>query len=125
MKKGVNILDRLRVSHMAQLQNLLDFPPAPKLNALGRLDPTKASQSELRGETVFFGKGQCVSCHVPPFYLDDKMHDLKVERFLTEPADGPIKTSLCAALRTALLTSTMDVCSRWRIRSSSSILFWA
>jgi cytochrome c peroxidase len=27
-----------------------------------------------------------------PFYLDDKMHDLKVERFLNEPPDGPIKT---------------------------------
>jgi hypothetical protein len=25
-------------------------------------------------------------------YLDDKMHDLKVERFLNVPPDGPIKT---------------------------------
>ena len=92
MKKGINILDRVRVSHMAQLQNMLDFPPAPKLNPLGRLDPTKATQPELRGETLFFGKAQCATCHVPPFYLDDKMHDLKVERFLNEPPDGPIKT---------------------------------
>jgi cytochrome c peroxidase len=29
---------------------------------------------------------------VPPFYLDDKMHDLRVERFLNEPPRGPIKT---------------------------------
>ena len=29
MKKGINILDRVRVSHMAQLQNMLNFPPAP------------------------------------------------------------------------------------------------
>ena len=92
MKKGMNFLDRVRVSHMAQVQNMLDFPPAPKLNVLGRLDPTKASQSELRGEAVFFGKGQCAACHVPPFYLDDKMHDLRVERFLNEPPRGPIKT---------------------------------
>jgi cytochrome c peroxidase len=92
MKKGVNILDRVRVSHMAQMQNMFDFPPAPKLNALGRLDPAKATQSELRGEKLFFGKAQCDICHVPPFYLDDKMHDLKVERFLNEPPDGPIKT---------------------------------
>jgi cytochrome c peroxidase len=92
MKKGINILDRVRVSHMAQLQNMLDFPPAPKLNALGRLDPTKATQAEQRGETLFFGKAQCATCHVPPFYLDDRMHDLKVERFLNEPPDGPIKT---------------------------------
>ena len=92
MKKGVNILDRVRVSHMAQMQNMFDFPPAPKLNPLGRLDPANATQSELRGEKVFFGKGQCSSCHIPPFYLDNQMHDLRVERFLNEPPDGPIKT---------------------------------
>jgi cytochrome c peroxidase len=92
MKKGINILDRVRVSHMAQLQNMLDFPPAPKLNGLGRLDPAKATQSELRGEKVFFGKGKCSTCHAPPFYLDNQMHDLHVERFLNEPPDGPIKT---------------------------------
>ncbi|HEX2230132.1 MAG TPA: cytochrome B6 [Candidatus Binatia bacterium] len=92
MKKGVNILDRVRVSHMAQMQNMFDVPPAPKLNPLGRLDPAKASQSEMRGEKVFFGKGQCSTCHVPPFYLDHQMHDLHVERFLNEPPDGPIKT---------------------------------
>ena len=28
-KKGMNILDRIQVSHMAQMQNILDFPPAP------------------------------------------------------------------------------------------------
>jgi len=92
MKKGINILDRIPVSHMAQMQNMFDFPAAPKLTVLGRLDPTKANQSELRGEALFFGKAQCATCHVPPFYLDNKMHDLKVERFVNEPPDGPIKT---------------------------------
>ena len=92
MKKGINILDRVRVSHMAQFQNMLDFPPAPKLNTLGRLDPSKASQNEIRGERLFFGKAQCSTCHEPPFYLDQKMHDLHVERFVNEPPDGPIKT---------------------------------
>jgi cytochrome c peroxidase len=92
LKKGANLLDRVEVSHMAQMQNMFDFPPAPKLTPLGRLDPTKATQNELRGEALFFGKAQCATCHIPPFYLDDKMHDLKVERFLTEPPDGPIKT---------------------------------
>ncbi|MCC6589712.1 MAG: cytochrome B6 [Bryobacterales bacterium] len=93
MKKGMTILDRVQVSHMAQFQNMLDFPPAPKLNpSTGRLDKTKATQSELRGEEVFFGKGQCASCHPPPFFLDDKLHDLHIERFLAnEPGDGPIK----------------------------------
>ena len=92
MKKGVNILDRVRVSHMAQFQNVLDFPPAPKLNTLGKLDSAKASQSEMRGEKLFFGKAQCSTCHEPPFYLDNKMHDLHIERFVNEPPDGPIKT---------------------------------
>jgi cytochrome c peroxidase len=92
IKKGMNILDRIQVSNMAQLQNMLDFPPAPKLNNVGRLDPAKATQSEMRGEAVFFGKGECSVCHAPPFYLDNQMHDLRLERFLNEPGDGPIKT---------------------------------
>jgi cytochrome c peroxidase len=92
MKKGMNILDRIQVSHMAQMQNMLDFPPAPKLNFEGRLDPAKATESEMRGQEVFFGKGKCSVCHVAPFYLDNQMHDLRLERFLNEPGDGPIKT---------------------------------
>ncbi len=89
MKKGINILDRVRVSHMAQFQNMLDFPPAPKLNTLGRLDPAKANQSEIRGERLFFGKAQCSACHEAPFYLDNKMHDLHVERFSQRAARWP------------------------------------
>ena len=42
---------------MAEFQEILDFPPAPKLNVFGTLDPKKATESELRGEKVFFGKG--------------------------------------------------------------------
>jgi len=92
-KKGLNILDRIQVSHMAQMQNILDFPPAPKLTALGRLDPEKATESERRGETLFFGKGQCSVCHPAPSYLDNQMHDLHLERFLAhEAGDGPIKS---------------------------------
>jgi cytochrome c peroxidase len=93
MKKGMNILDRIQVSHMAQLQNMLDFPPAPKLDPLtGRLDPALASESEIRGEELFRGKAQCASCHPAPFFLDHQMHDLHLERFVDEPGDGPIKT---------------------------------
>src|SRR3954449_2446076 len=91
-KKGAVILDRVRVSHMAQMQNMFDFPPAPKLNRLGRLDASKASVSELRGEKLFHGKAQCAVCHPAPFFLDDKMHDLQLERFTKEPGDGPIKS---------------------------------
>jgi cytochrome c peroxidase len=92
-KKGMNILDRIQVSHMAQMQNMFGFPPAPKLDpATGRLVRERATQSEMRGEEVFFGKGQCGTCHPAPFYLDNRMHDLRIERFLKhEPGDGPIK----------------------------------
>jgi cytochrome c peroxidase len=100
-KKGVNILDRGgQVHEMAEFQELLDFPPAPKLDVFGHLDRAKATPAELRGETVFFGKGKCSVCHQAPFYTDNLMHNLKTERFF-EPrminhmmatADGPIKT---------------------------------
>lgn len=93
MKKGFQELPRSAIPHMAQAQNMFDFPPAPKLNLLGRLDPKKgATESELHGEKLFFGRAQCAVCHPAPFYLDDKMHDLHVERFLNEPGDGPIKS---------------------------------
>jgi cytochrome c peroxidase len=101
-KKGVNLPDRAdQVALMAQMQNMFDFPPAPKLDVFGRLDQTKATEQELRGEAVFFGKGRCAECHPAPFFLDDKMHDLRVERFYETGkevngevliAEGPIKT---------------------------------
>ncbi|HKB35930.1 MAG TPA: hypothetical protein VKD72_05720, partial [Gemmataceae bacterium] len=74
------------------MQNMLDFPLAPKLDRTGRLIASKESDSEKRGETIFFGKGKCSVCHPAPFYLDDKMHDLHLEQFLDEPGDGPIKS---------------------------------
>jgi cytochrome c peroxidase len=47
----------------------------------------------LRGEKLFFGKAQCSACHPAPYYLDNKMHDLHLERFLKDEAgDGPIKS---------------------------------
>ncbi|MGE3244433.1 MAG: cytochrome B6 [Pirellulales bacterium] len=100
-KKGVNVLERgSQVHFMAEFQELLDFPPAPKLNVLGKLDPKKATEQELRGQELFFGKAQCAACHPAPYYTDLTMHNLQTERFF-EPkmingrmasADGPIKT---------------------------------
>jgi cytochrome c peroxidase len=92
-KKGAVILDRVRVSHMAQMQNMLDFPPTPKLDPISlRLDRAKATQNEVRGEELFFGKAQCATCHMPPTYMDQQYRDLHLERFLNEPGDGAIKT---------------------------------
>ena len=100
-KKGVNFLERGSEVHaMAEFQELLDFPAAPKLDVFSRLDPTKATAQELRGEIVFQGKGRCAECHSGPLFSDNFMHDLKTERFF-EPVlvngimavgDGPIKT---------------------------------
>jgi hypothetical protein len=56
IKKGMNILDRIQVSHMVQMQNMFDFPSAPKLTSQGKLDPENATDSEMRGQEVFFGK---------------------------------------------------------------------
>jgi cytochrome c peroxidase len=92
MKKGFTIIPRVQVAHMAQMQNMFDFPPAPKLDAQGRLDPAQATDRERRGADIFFGKGQCAGCHPPPAYLDQQMHDLKLERFVNEAPLGPMKT---------------------------------
>jgi cytochrome c peroxidase len=100
-KKGVNILDRgAQVHPMAEMQELFDFPPAPKLDRSGRLDQRLATLAEVRGEQLFNGKAQCASCHPAPYFTDNTMHDLGVDRFFTPrlingnqtKPDGPIKT---------------------------------
>jgi cytochrome c peroxidase len=100
-KKGVNVLERgSQVHFMAEVQELFDFPPAPKLTIVGKLDPAQANESELRGETLFNGKAQCSVCHPAPYYTDNLMHNLKTERFIDQKlvdgimatGDGPIKT---------------------------------
>jgi cytochrome c peroxidase len=79
---------------MAQMQNMFDFPPAPKLDVVtGRLIKEKATRAEIHGEEIFFGKGQCSNCHIGPTYMDNQLHDLHAERFSkAEIGDGPIKT---------------------------------
>jgi cytochrome c peroxidase len=100
-KKGVNPLERgSQVDFMADFEEMLDFPPAPKLDLFGKLDPAKATPEEMHGQEIFFGKGQCGACHQAPFYTDNMMHDLKTERFFKpemvnnamEVGDGSIKT---------------------------------
>lgn len=101
--KGVNPLERgSQVHFMSEFQELLDFPPAPGLDLFGLLDPKKFSPDslEMKGQQLFFGKAQCATCHPAPYYTDNTMHDLKVERFykpqmingLMATTQGPIKT---------------------------------
>lgn len=100
-KKGVNILERgSQVHFMAEFISILDFPPAPKLDLFGKLDPKKATPSELAGQEVFFGQGRCAECHPAPYYTDNSMHNLHTERFFKPKmyngrmasGDGAIKT---------------------------------
>ncbi len=100
-KKGVNVLDRgSQVHFMAEFEDILDFPPAPKLAWDGKLDPSKATPAELHGQEVFFGKGRCAECHSGSYFTDNTMHDLHAERFYNQhmvngmmmARDGAIKT---------------------------------
>jgi hypothetical protein len=50
-KKGINILERgHQVNVMAEFQEMLGFPPAPKLDVLGKLDPGKATPPSCAGK---------------------------------------------------------------------------
>jgi len=87
---------------MSEFQELLAFPPAPGLGIDGKLNPKKFSEDslEMKGQKLFFGKAQCATCHPAPYYTDNSMHDLQVERFykpqthngLVATTQGPIKT---------------------------------
>jgi len=101
--KGINPLERgSQVHFMSEFQDLLGFPPAPGLGIDGKLIATKfaADSAEMKGQKLFFGKAQCSTCHPAPYYTDNSMHDLHVERFyktqmhngLYATAQGPIKT---------------------------------
>ena len=66
----------------------------------GKLIPEKATESEIRGEKIFYGKARCAPCHPAPYGTDGLMHNLKTERFYKPhmingrmaASDGPIKT---------------------------------
>ena len=119
-RKGVHLPDRPnQVAMMAQMQNMIDFPPAPKLGPMGRLDPDLATEQELAGEEVFMGKGQCAVCHIPQTaFRDNNMHDLQLERFyeIGHTANGMVmlpmarsRRSRCAASRLPRLISITAV----------------
>ena len=87
---------------MAEVQNLLDFPPAPGLGWDGKLDPKKFARRLAgdEGPEAVLRQGPVRECHPAPYYTDNSMHDLKVERFyktqtingLVATKQGPIKT---------------------------------
>jgi cytochrome c peroxidase len=80
---------------MSEVQELLDFPPSPGLWWDGKLDPKKfaADTPEMKGQELFFGKARCATCHPAPYYTDNSMHDLMVDRFYkTQTINGLVAT---------------------------------
>ncbi len=78
-------------NRMGDFNAIIDFPPAPKLDPIGKLIPSKSTARELQGEQLFWGKAKCSSCHYGPSFVDDQMYDLQVERFYKGRPEGPIK----------------------------------
>lgn len=89
---GLAARQRSVTNRMGDFMAIVDYPPAPKLTPLMKLDKDLATEQELRGEVLFHGKGQCAQCHYGPAFTDDYLHDLRVERFYPGRPEGPIKT---------------------------------
>jgi cytochrome c peroxidase len=99
-RKGARRFNDREQMAIAHMMNIMDFPPAPKLDNQGRLIRARATEAEVRGEAVF--TRNCASCHPAPYYTDNLAHDLQVERFyknvgstptgIKGRAEGPIKT---------------------------------
>ena len=85
---------------MAEFQNLLDFPPAPKLDSSASSIPSKATEAELRGEGALLRQGAVRDLPHRPLLHRQPDAQPQVERFFKEKmingrkasADGPIKT---------------------------------
>jgi hypothetical protein len=79
---------------MAQMQNM--FSACAKPTVTGMLDPARRpllTKSRARNCSLSI-------CLPAPFYLDNQMHDLHVERFLkNETGDGPIKAFTLRAIK--------------------------
>lgn len=114
---------RSTTNRMGDFNAILDFPPAPKLGPLGKLLPSKATEQELRGEKLFWGKANCAQCHSGPAFTDDYMHDLQVERFYTGRPEGPIKTFPLRGIKDSPLPICTMAAAR-RCMTPWSFLIW-
>lgn len=87
---------------MAEVEELLDFPPVPKLGIDGLLNPRMVTEAGMRGPTVFFGKSR-----VRELPSGNLMHNLQTERFykprmtkgMMATAEGPRKTFTLRGIR--------------------------
>ena len=109
--KGVNPLERgSQVHFMSEFQELLDFPPAPGLWLDGQLDPKTfaADSAEMKGQSLFFGKAKCALCHPAPYYTDNLMHDLQVDRFYTTQTHNGLVATKQGKIKTFTLRAIKD-----------------
>ena len=101
--KGVNPLERgSQVHFMAEVQELLDFPPAPAWasTASSTRRSSRRIRRRCRARSCSSARPSAPPATRPRYYTDNSMHDLKVERFyktqtingLVATSQGPIKT---------------------------------
>ena len=99
-KKGGNPLNRgSQVHFMAEFQELLDFPPAPKLTVLGKLDPKRPPSRRCGGRNCSLAKPSAPPASSAVLHRQSHAQS-QVERFYKPrmingrmaSADGPIKT---------------------------------
>jgi len=90
---GGRTLQKPNTNHIGDFNAIIDYPPAPKLDVMNHLTPERASEAELRGERLFYGKARCSGCHpAETHFQDNTLHDLRVERFYAGRPEGPVKT---------------------------------
>ena len=111
-----------QVAMMAQMQNIIDFPPAPKLDPFGRLDPADGQRAgTCWARQVFMGKGRCAECHIPQHVVHGQQHARPEAGAVLQDRAGlqrprsPCRTdrsrrSRCAASRTRRRTCMTVVC---------------
>ena len=95
--KGINPLERgSQVHFMVRVPGTARLPAGarPGLGRQARPKKFAADSPEMQGQKLFFGKAHVPSCHPAPFYTDNLMHDLKVDRFYkTQTINGLVATS--------------------------------
>ena len=82
-KKGVNTLERgSQVHFMAEFQELLDFPAGAQAGPVRQARPREGDAgSRCAARSSSSARRSAPSCHPPPYYTDNLMHNLQAERF--------------------------------------------
>ena len=108
-EEGFGILDRVQFRHMAQMQNMFDFPPAPKLDRTRQARPAQATEertARARSSSSARPSAACATRRRSSWIT--QMHDLQARAVRRRAGRlGPSRRSRCAASRTARPICTM------------------